>query len=135
MTKRRPPRSLQEYLDGPPKVTQEELATKVGVHQTTISLYLSDDRRPSAERALLLHKATGVALTTILAIGRPAGRPRGKRSTGKPLDVHHDYDDDGSADPLADRPLPLETRRQPLRAGTVSRVSQRPHRLRHHGAA
>jgi transcriptional regulator with XRE-family HTH domain len=94
MTTRRPPRSIQEYLDGPPRVSQRTLADRLGVGQSTISLWLRDERKPSNERLLKLYEITGVPLTTLMKIGR-AKRKASDHATPD-HDTHDATDDHGA---------------------------------------
>ena len=61
-----PPRSLREYLNGPPRVTQRALALRVGCHQSMVSMLVRGQRLPRALLATKLHRVTGVPLDTLL---------------------------------------------------------------------
>jgi transcriptional regulator with XRE-family HTH domain len=120
------PRTLKAYLRRSGE-TQRSLARRAGCDQSMISMLKTGKRIASGPLALKLHRLTGVPLEALLTLQRQ--RP--------PDDDHSDAHDDDArpADTLADGSLPLEGRRQPLRAATLPRVSRRPDRLRDHGAA
>jgi transcriptional regulator with XRE-family HTH domain len=63
----RQPRSLREYLDGPPAVGQRALAEAAGCNQSMISMLVRGKRVPSARLAVKLHAITGVPLKMLLA--------------------------------------------------------------------
>jgi plasmid maintenance system antidote protein VapI len=65
--RRTPPRSLREYLDGPPAVGQRALAEAAGCNQSMISMLIRGKRVPSAGLAVKLHAITGVPLKMLLA--------------------------------------------------------------------
>jgi len=70
------PRTLREYLRGPPRISQRAFAERVGVNQSMISMLTRGRRRPRAALALKLHRITGVPLEALLA---PRRRPTRKR--------------------------------------------------------
>lgn len=53
------------------KLTQEQLAEKIGVKPASLSLYESGDRSPDLNRLEDIAKALGVTLTDILSIEIP----------------------------------------------------------------
>lgn len=77
----RAPKTLREYLAGPPPVTQKTLADRAHVHQTSISLLVRKKRRPRAELALRLHRITGVPLDELLS---PKRRPHRRTRPPEP---------------------------------------------------
>lgn len=72
-----PPRTLLQFLNGPPKRTQRWLAQKVGITQSMVSHLLKGDRRPGSDVLDRLHKITGVPYPALL---KP--RRRGPRRGG-----------------------------------------------------
>jgi transcriptional regulator with XRE-family HTH domain len=70
------PRSLKDYLKGPPRVTQARLAKQLGVNQSMVSMLVKGQRQPRAKLALRLHEITGIPLKTLLDPHRR--RPRTK---------------------------------------------------------
>jgi transcriptional regulator with XRE-family HTH domain len=64
---------LARYLEGPPRITQRELADRVGVHQSLISQIVSGARTPSGQLALSLHQETGIPVDQLL-VRRPISK-------------------------------------------------------------
>jgi transcriptional regulator with XRE-family HTH domain len=92
-----PPRSLQAYLDGPPKVSQRALAKKAGITQGMVSLLKTGARHPRAGLARVLHELTRVPYAALLS--------------GRRKRTHADPDDDArSDDDLVGGPEPVEDR-------------------------
>jgi transcriptional regulator with XRE-family HTH domain len=58
--------TLDAYLDGPPKRTQQQLAERLGITQSALSMIMNGHRLPSPDLALRLHAETGVPLETLL---------------------------------------------------------------------
>lgn len=75
----RQPRTLRDYLAGPPAVGQRALAEAVGCNQSMISMLLRGTRMPSARLAVKLHRATGVPLKALLAPTLRRRRPAAAR--------------------------------------------------------
>src|SRR5262245_39704799 len=67
LVKRSAPRTLREYLAGPPAVSQRALAEAIGCTQSMISMLVRGKRVPSAGLAVKLHAVTGVPLKALLA--------------------------------------------------------------------
>jgi plasmid maintenance system antidote protein VapI len=82
--RRRPPRTLREYLAGPPAVGQRALADAAGCNQSMISMLVRGKRVPSAGLAVRLHKITGVSLKMLLASRMTPPRKRRPPSRGDP---------------------------------------------------
>lgn len=82
--RRTPPRTLQEFLDGPPAVGQRALADAVGCNQSMISMLRRGKRTPSAGLAVRLHAVTGVPLKSLLASRLVDVPPRRKRKHKRP---------------------------------------------------
>lgn len=101
MSKRRAPRTIQEFLDGPPAVSQQTLAHRLGCHQSMVSMLVSGRRRPGGKLALALHAQTGVPLTTLLGTSRRRANRPPPAATGS-LHAQHDSDDDDSDHGSAD---------------------------------
>jgi plasmid maintenance system antidote protein VapI len=111
----RSPRSLREYLKGPPQHSQRQLAKRAGCNQAMISMLVRGTRRPRAALALTLHKITGVPLEALLAPRRRRHKKKKKTPTAAPFcwspltkltktesaDAY-DADDACTADALAD---------------------------------
>jgi len=91
---RRPaPRTLREFLTGPPAVSQRALAEAAGCNQSMISMLLRRKRVPSAGLAVKLHAITGVPLRALLgarlAAAEPAPRKRPRATArGDPAARH-----------------------------------------------
>jgi plasmid maintenance system antidote protein VapI len=85
--RRTPPRSLREYLAGPPTIGQRALAEAVGCNQSMISMLVRGTRVPSARLAVKLHAVTGVALQVLLATRLGRKRP-GPSARGDPTRAH-----------------------------------------------
>jgi hypothetical protein len=88
---RRPaPRTLREYLSGPPAVSQRALAEVAGCNQSMVSMLVRGKRVPSARLAVKLHAITGVPLKMLLAtkMGRldapPSPKPKRPAARGDP---------------------------------------------------
>jgi transcriptional regulator with XRE-family HTH domain len=78
------PRSLREYLAGPPAIGQRALAEAVGCNQSMISMLARGTRVPSARLAVRLHAVTGVPLQLLLATRLdPATRYKRRRPTAR----------------------------------------------------
>jgi plasmid maintenance system antidote protein VapI len=90
--RRRAPRSLREYLSGPPAIGQRALAEAVGCNQSMISMLVRGKRVPSAGLAVKLHAITGVPLKMLLATRMHnvvATQAKRKRATARGDPVPH----------------------------------------------
>jgi transcriptional regulator with XRE-family HTH domain len=83
-TRRSSPRSLREYLTGPPAVGQRALAEAVGCNQSMISMLARGQRVPSARLAVRLHAITGVPLKMLLANKMTPTKPKRPAARGDP---------------------------------------------------
>lgn len=61
------PRTLGEWLAGPPRRSQRFLAGRVGCHQSMISMLVRGERAARGKLALRLHEETGVPLRVLIA--------------------------------------------------------------------
>jgi transcriptional regulator with XRE-family HTH domain len=66
---------LREYLTGPPRVSQRQLAEAIGCNQSMISMLARGRRVPSARLAVKLYAVTGVPLKALLARKLPPTAP------------------------------------------------------------
>ena len=89
--RRQAPRTLREYLSGPPAVSQRALAEAAGCNQSMVSMLVRSKRVPSARLAVKLHAITGVPLKALLAmkmksetVEAPRKRKRTTSSRGDP---------------------------------------------------
>jgi DNA-binding XRE family transcriptional regulator len=83
--RRQTPRSLREYLAGPPAVSQRALADAVGCNQSMVSMLARGRREPSARLAVKLHAVTGVPLKALLARKMPPEAPPRKPPRAAPV--------------------------------------------------
>lgn len=67
MTHRKTYRSLAEYFQAT-GITQEELAAKLGVSQSYMSLLAKGSRRPSLPLGLAIERETGVPVEALSAV-------------------------------------------------------------------
>lgn len=67
-TPRRPrPRTLVEWLAGPPRRSQRWLANEVGCNQSMISMLAQHKRAARGDLALKIQKVTGLPLKVLIA--------------------------------------------------------------------
>lgn len=59
--------ALRQYLVENPEITQNELATRVGVKQPTVWEWINGKSKPSAERLKELSKVTGLSIDKLLS--------------------------------------------------------------------
>jgi transcriptional regulator with XRE-family HTH domain len=71
-----PPRTLREYLEGPPRRSQDDLAADAGCTQSMISMLVRGQRQPRADLAVRLHTITRVPLAVLLAPRRRTSKRR-----------------------------------------------------------
>jgi plasmid maintenance system antidote protein VapI len=56
------PRTLREFLKGPPRVSQVRFARRIGIRQSYVSMILRRQRVPRIDVLLKISRATGIPM-------------------------------------------------------------------------